>query len=255
MEIEKRQQSRLTEVLKVIRDIFLPSLAVLGYVGTVIGLYQIMSAWAVVLGLVVALGVCIYWWRRCVASKVRGAPSVLTNDDVLTEATKLLSGTKRCLYYYGGIGFIGRHPGWQKAYKNKLKDDRIRIVRFLDAKKVHDIKTMLESNRMSKKIINDDEKEYVTWLETHSKNLRERGSNNFFYDFEGAPIWKYGLHCIVFDEKDLVITFLSSMTTRSAIFIRDCPEIAKALVESFEWLRDNFKLEEKNADQIAALTK
>ncbi len=255
MEIGKRQRSRIREVFEITRDIFLPSLLVLGYVGTVVGLYQIMDVWAVVIGLVVALGVCIYWWRQCVASKTRGVPFVLTNDEVLTEATKLLSRTKSNLYYYGGMGFIGRHPEWQKAYKDKLKDDRIRIVRFLNAKKVHDIKTMLERNRISKRIINDDTKEYVTWLKTHAENLKERGSNNYFFDFEGAPIWKYGIHCIVFDEKDVVITFLSSMTTRSAIFIRDCPEIAKALVESFVFLKDNFKLEEKDAEQVAALAK
>lgn len=255
MKIEKRRRSRLSELFEVTRDIFLPSLAVLGYVGTVIGLYQIMDVWAVVVGLVVALGVCIYWWRRCVASKVRGVPTVLKNDEVLKEATKLLRGVKTSLHYYGGIGFIGKHPDWEKAYDEKLNDDRITIVRFLDAKKVRDIKTMLERNKISRTIIDADEQGYVKWLETHARNLKERGKDNFFFDFEGAPIWKYGIHYIIFDEKDVVITFLSSMTTRSAIFIRDCPDTAKALVESLDSLVRTFQLKEKNADWVAALAR
>ena len=68
-------------------------------------------------------------------------------------------------------------------------------------------------------------------------------------------IWKYGIHYIIFDEKHIMIPFLSSMKTRSAVFIRDCPEVAKALVESLIFLKDNFKLEEKDAKQVAALAK
>lgn len=253
MKNEKRQRSRLSEFFKVIRDIVLPSLAVLGYVGIVIGLYQIMGVWAVVVGLVVALGVCIYCWRRDLASKVRGVPTVLENEEVPKEATKLLRGVKKSLYYYGGIGFIGEHPEWKKAYDEKLKDDRIKIVRFLDAKKVRDITTMLESNRIARKIIKDDKREYTTWLETHARNLKERGINNFFFNFEGAPIWKYGIHYIIFDEKDVVITFLSSMTTRSAIFIRDCPDTAEALVDSLDSLARDLQLKEKSGNDLSAL--
>ena len=120
-----------------------------------------------------------------------------------------------------------------------MRAEAVKIYRFLDAKPAIAMKNMLQKI-MSVELTKEDTSEYVTWLKTHSKNLIKRENYNFFYDFEGAPIWKYGIHCIIFDKKHIVIPFLSSATIRRAVFIRDCPKIAAELAGSLDFLRDNF---------------
>ena len=242
----------MKKIWRIIKETALSALAIAGPVGLVIGLWDRLQAWGIVIVLGAALIVSFYLrYRQMPRAKVY----LREGDDVLTEATELLKKTEKDLCYYGGSGFIGRHEEWKNAYEKKLHDEDIKIVRFLDAKRVGDIRTMLENNRISKTKIDRDTTEYKDWLEIHSYNLKTRGENNYFFDFVGAPIWKYGLHYIIFDEKHIVIPFLSSMKTCSAVFIRDCPEMAKALVKSLMFLKDNFKLEEKDAEQVAALAK
>lgn len=236
----------------IIKDILTPAFVIIGPVVLVIELWDMIQVWGIVIVLGMALGVSISLRYR---KTPKGRLYLLEGDDVLIEATALLKETEKDLCYYGGSGFMGKHEEWKNAYEKKLHDEDIRIMRFLDAKSVGDIKTMLDNNRIAKTKIKRDTNEYKTWLETHSKNLVARGENNYFFDFKGAPIWKYGIHVIIFDEKHIVIPFLSSMKTRSAIFIRDCPEIARELVKSLVFLKDNFKLEDKNAEQVAALAK
>ncbi len=240
----------MKKIWRIIRETALTSLAVVGPVGLVIGLWDRLQAWGIVMVLGAALLVSFYLRYR---QMPRAKLYLRRGDDVLTEVTELLKKTEKDLCYYGGSGFIGKHKEWKNAYQKKLHDEDIRIMRFLDAKSVSEVRTMLENNRISETKIDRDITEYKDWLQTHSCNLKTRGENNYFFDFEGAPIWKYGIHYIIFDEKHIVIPFLSSTKTRSAVFIRDCPEIAKALVESLVFLKDNFKLEEKDAEQVAAL--
>ena len=240
----------MKRIWQIIKEIVVPALAIIGPVGLVIGLWDRLQAWGIVIVLGAALIVSIYWRYRQIP---RAKLYLRQGDDVLMEATKLLKETEKDLCYYGGSGFMGKHEEWKNVYEKKLHDEDIRIMRFLDAKGVSSIRTMLENNRIAKAKIDSDTTEYKSWLLTHSYNLRERGENNYFFDFKGAPIWKYGIHFIIFDEKHIVIPFLSSMKTCSAVFIRDCPEMAKALVKSLMFLKDNFKLEEKDAEQVAAL--
>lgn len=240
----------MNKIWRIIKETGLTALAIVGPVGLVIGLWDRLQAWGIVMVLGAALIVSLYLrYRQMPRTKLY----IREGYDVLTEATELLRKTEKHLCYYGGSGFIGKHGEWKNEYEKKLRDEDIRITRFLDAKSVGQIRTMLENNRISKTKIERDTTEYEAWLQTHSDRLRTRGENNYFFDFEGAPIWKYGIHCIIFDEKHVVIPFLSSMKTRSAIFIRDCPEMAKALVTSLMFLKDNFKLEEKDAEEVAAL--
>jgi len=242
----------MKRIWRIIKEILLPALAIIGPVMGVIGFWDRLQAWGIVIVLGAALVVSIYLRYRQTPT---GRLELLEGDAVLIEATALLKETEKDLCYYGGSGFMGKHEEWKNAYEKKLHDEDIRIMRFLDAKSVGNIRTMLKKNRIAETKINRDTSEYKTWLETHSKNLVARGENNYFFDFKGAPIWKYGIHFIIFDEKHIVIPFLSSMKTRSAIFIRDCPEIARELVKSLEFLKDNFKLQDKNAEQVAALAK
>ena len=235
---------------RILKETILTALAIGGPVWFVIGLWDRLEAWGIVMVLGVALIASLYLRYRQVP---RAKLYLREGYDVLTEVTELLKKTEKHLCYYGGSGFIGKHGEWKNEYEKKLHDEDIRITRFLDAKSVGQIRTMLENNRISITKIERDTTEYKDWLQTHSDRLRTRGENNYFFNFEGAPIWKYGIHCIIFDEKHVVIPFLSSMKTTNAVFIRDCPEVAKAMVTSLMFLKDNFKLEEKDAGQVAAL--
>ncbi len=240
----------MKRIWRIIKETSLTALAIVGPVGLVIGLWDRLQAWGIVMVLGAALIVSFYLRYR---QMPRAKLYLREGDDALAEVTELLKKTEKELCYYGGAGFIGKHEEWKNAYQKKLNDEDIRIIRFLDAKSVSEIRTLLEKNRISKTKIERDTTEYRDWLQTHSDNLRVRGENNYFFDFEGAPIWKYGIHYIIFDEKHIVIPFLSSMKTRSAIIIRDCPEIAKTLVAGLMFLKDNFKLEEKDSEQVASL--
>jgi len=242
----------MKRIWRIIKEILLPGLAIVAPVMGVIGFWDRLQAWGIVIVLGGALVVSIGLRYR---QTPRGRVYLLEGGDAVTEATELLKKTEKDLCYYGGSGFIGKHDEWRDAYKKKLGDEDIRVMRFLDAKTVSQIRRMLEKNRISKTKIDSDTAEYAAWLEAHYDQLKERGEKNYFFSFEGAPIWKYGIHCIIFDERDIVIPFLSSMKTRNAIFIRDCPEIARVLVKSLDFLKDNFKLKDKNAEQVAALAK
>lgn len=242
----------MKNIWRIIKETALSALVIAGPVALVIGFWDRLQAWGIVILLGAALIVSFYLrYKQMPKAKLY----IREGDDVITEATELLNKAEKDLYYYGGSGFIGKGPEWKKAYEKKLRDKDFKIMRFLDAKSVSDIRTMLEDNRISKTQIDSDTKAYKKWLETHSNNLKARGEKNYFFYFEGAPIWKYGIHYIIFDEKHIIIPFLSSMETRRAVFIRDCPEVAKELVEFLIFLRDNFKLEEKDAGQVAALAK
>lgn len=242
----------MKNIWRIIKGTALTALPIVGPVGLVIGLWDRLQAWGIVMVLGAALIVSFYLRYR---QMPRAKLYLQEGDDVLTEVTELLKKTEKDLCYYGGTGFIGKHKEWKNAYEKKLHDEDIRIMRLLDAKSVGEIRTMLGNNRIAETKIDRDTTEYKDWLQTHSYNLEARGQNNYFFDFVGAPIWKYGIHCIIFDEKHVVIPFLSSMKTRNAVFIRDYPEMAKALVKSLVFLKDNFRLEQKDAKQVAALAK
>lgn len=220
-------------------------------IGTMVGLGLALGPWAVVVVLALLLGLTGSLLLRSAVS----VEFIDEEEKVQTEATKLLKGTKQNLYYYGGVGFIGDYQHWRDEFNNKLGNESIQIARFLDSKSVSEMKTMLKGT-MQKEEINKEIDKYAQWLTIHSKNLKYRFANNFLYHFEGAPIWKYGFHYIIFDKKHIVMPFVSSARkTRNAIFIRDCPEIAAALVDSLDWLAYNLELKRMSSDELKALAR
>ena len=170
-------------------------------------------------------------------------------EHVETKMTNLLNETQECLYYYGGAGFIGDSPIWLKLLDGKLKNEKIKFVRLIDLKSLEEMKEVLKRMKHEDEIKKDVEK-YKKFLETHSENLKISGKRNKFYDFEGAPLWKYGIHHLIFDRKHVAIVFLTAGDVKNAIFLRNCPDIAQALGNSIEVIVDIFDLKSTTGDEL-----
>jgi len=169
------------------------------------------------------------------------------------------------LYYYGAAGFIGYPTQWANLYKEVCGKDNVKLVRLVDLKKVPE----LENNvlgKMDETLRKKDLEEYNTWIETHRDNLdedKEKGRGhergNSLYDFEGAPLWKYGIHVVVFGERDIAITFVTGdmpekkEEQRNAIIIRDQEKIAKAITRSIRWQRGRLRLQAKTCTDLAKI--
>lgn len=162
-------------------------------------------------------------------------------EDVERNMIDLLQNTDESLYYYGGAGFIGTYPKWQEKLDEKIKSEKIIFVRLIDLKTPTEIKKVLKTMK-KKEDVDKDYTKYTKWLEMHSKYLNISRTLNEFYNFKGAPIWRYGVHHIIFDSKHVAIVFSSSGEVRNAIIIRHCPDIAKALIDSIGGIVEIFNL-------------
>ena len=174
-------------------------------------------------------------------------------EDVEKKVTDLLKETKESLYYYGGTGFIGDYQHWREELGKKLKDEKIKIVRLIDLKTPKEIKEVLKTMK-EEESINSDINKYIKWLELHSDNLKIRIKNNTFYNFDGAPLWKYGLNHLIFDKRHVAIIFLSYGEIRNAIFIRDNPDIAKAIVKSIDWVVEVLGLKPITSEELEKIS-
>lgn len=221
-----------------------------GVIGTMVGLWFALGYWAVIVVLALLLGLTSFLLLRSAVL----AQFICEEEEAQKEATRMLKETEQSLYYYGGAGFIGNYQHWREEYGKKLNDKNICMVRFLDLKSLDEMKDVLKS-AMRPKEVNTELKEYAKWLTTHSRHLKHRIENNRFYEFEGAPIWKYGPHWIIFDRKHILFPFLSAGKTRSAICIHNCPDIAGALADSLDWLTHTLALKEKSGNDLSALAR
>ena len=154
-------------------------------------------------------------------------------EDVKRKATELLENSKDSLYYYGGSGLIGDHEEWENELYKKLKEKEFRIVRLMDLSSSLEIEKML-NGVMPQEKIKEVIGKYKKWLKIHVERLEYSFENNELYDFEGAPCWKYGIHYMIFDKKNLLILFLTDGDKRKAILIRDNKEIVTPLLKSIE---------------------
>lgn len=249
MRIQNISTEHKREVFRLIRDIGLAILGILGPVATVWVIWIHLGAWAFVMALALALMVSIWFYYR---RRVRSAPYLKEGKGAQIEATKLLETTKEILYYYGGVSFISDSDEWHAEYMKKLQGKTI-IRRFLDVKSLEGMRKMLKG-ALHEEDISKTIEDCNKWHKTHCENLQTRAEHNCFYHFEGAPIWRYGLHCIIFDEKHVVMPFASGKS-RDAVFIRDCPKIAKALTRCLDGLIADFDLKPLTGEQLAAKAK
>ena len=156
-------------------------------------------------------------------------------EEAAKEAIKLLKGVENSLYYFGAVGFIGDNNQWKKTLAKKMANTDIKFVRLIDLKSPKEMAKILKG-MVEEQEISEYTENYKEWLDLHSAHLRSRSGNNIFYKFDGAPLWKFGINHIIFDEKNICIVFLSAKENKNAIFIYDCPDIAKALTDYIDWI-------------------
>jgi len=164
--------------------------------------------------------------------------------DVLTNHLKR---TKDSIYYFGGAGFIGSSDIWKETLSQKLNDPKIETVRIIDLKKPHELELLL-SNMDSEKV-KEEVIDYRRWLKTHADYLKKSNVNNFFYSYEGAPIWKHGMNYIVFDKKILAVITPCTTVERKVIIISS-PKIAEEFANSIDFVVKQFGLESYNGEGL-----
>ena len=218
------------------------SIVMLGIVASIFDVWDVLGLeWTIIffLGilLVIMFRLAIYYHHFSVQFKGKE----YEQEDIKKEATKILEKTNESLYYYGGSGFIGDHVGWKTEFRAKLKEPSIEIVRLMDLRSTSEIEKLLEGKEISKEKIQDEIRKYKNWIDIHAMYLELAISRNYFIHLDTAPIWKYGINYIVFDEKHIIIVFFTELATkleendqRGAIILRDRPDIASALVQSID---------------------
>lgn len=155
---------------------------------------------------------------------------------VVAEMIALLRKSESSICYFGGLGFIGDSRLWKDVLKDKLQIQGYNVSRLIDLKKPSEMKKLLEHARLGEVQRKEMTEKYINWLKMHAEHVEN--VDNDFYDFDGAPIWKYSIHFIIFDRKDIAIVFPRAGFVPSAILMKDCPEEAEALCRSMKMLID-----------------
>ena len=224
-----------------------PFIVIIGLIAGVAALWYKMKVWVIVLILIILLILIICALYECLTASVK---FISEEKDAQEAVTHLLEKTNKSLYYYGGAGFIGDYQPWRDEFKRVQEDKEIKVVRLIDLKTPEKIADLLKGVKKEDEI-KEEVKQYKKWLTHHSKNLEYRGANNEFYNFDGAPLWKYGVSHIIFDEKHVVITYLSKGgEKRNVIILRNRTDIAQGLMESIDWIVHKLNIESLSSEKL-----
>jgi len=173
--------------------------------------------------------------------------------DFIKAVTDLLRKAKISLYYCGGLGLIGDAKVWSDLLEEKLRDENFIVNRLIDLKHYRDIKELLKCS-MQKNELDDTMRKYKEWLTKHATYVFPK-HNSFFFDFDGAPIWKYAIHYMIFDKRHIVIAFPSIGMHNNGIILRDRPDESNALIDCIETLKKFLRKKPLTADEILDRTK
>lgn len=157
---------------------------------------------------------------------------ILEGKDLLETATNLLRRSKSRLDYYGGAGFLGAdgEAGWRAALTDKIEKGDFQVSRYFDFKSVQEMDAAMREEAIEGKQRFDMLLRYVVWLHTQGEAM-SRGIHNHYYATEAAPMWQWGIHAIVFDRRDLIVTF-NHVNKRVGIIIEDAGDGASTMLEA-----------------------
>lgn len=157
---------------------------------------------------------------------------ILEGDDLLETATNLLRKSTSRLDYYGGAGFLGANgeAGWKAALTEKIEKGDFQVCRYFDFKSVEEMDAAMREEAIEGKQRFDMLLRYVVWLHSQGEAM-SRGIHNHYYATEAAPMWQWGIHAILFDRRDLIVTF-NHVNKRVGIIIENAGEGATTMLEA-----------------------
>jgi hypothetical protein len=225
-----------------------------------VSLYQLWQVWGVLLVLVIFSIVCVISivdldrknkrqiidlerQNKRLSEDTSRTKLLEDTQEVINELVTRMRNTKKHLYYFGGCGFAKPDTVWWSELKKILTNKK--VVRLIDLKKPSELKEYLGEHPLYVPgKLEDRIDEYRSWIRKHADFLNsEVYPDNSFYDFEGAPLWRYGVHCIIFDKKSIAFVSPPSGDKRRAVIL-DSPDIAEQFVDSIDGIVDakyNFK--------------
>lgn len=226
----------MQETIEIFKDtiyrLFIPLIA---FFAAVVAILVEFEIWAILLG-GLALTLCLF-----ITQNEMIKPKYIDDQQKIIDIlTDYLKNTNKSLYYFGGAGFIGASENWRNTFVQKLQDSRVEVVRLIDLKEPEKLRPLLE--KMYGEKTEDEIEDYQRWLKTHAEYIKKTSSlNNFFYSYEGAPIWKHGMNYIIFDKKIVAIITPGIKMERRMIIIRS-PKIAEEFIYSIESVVKQFNL-------------
>ena len=222
-------------ILEAISIIFNPIIKLCGIFCTIV----------IIILLVVIIAIYYYYSKKNSEQVI--IKYIKDSDEINEVLVKYLKNTTKSLYYFGGAGFINTYDKWETTLGDKLQDPSFEVHRIIDLKKPKDLKPLLI--KMYGENVDVQIENYKKWIEMHRKQLEMSAVNNFFYSYEGAPIWKHGMNYIVFDKKILVLitpiiregSTSNKIERRKVVIIPD-HRIAKEFADSIKLVIAQFQL-------------
>jgi hypothetical protein len=151
------------------------------------------------------------------------------------------------LYYYGAVGFVGESRAWRDALKSRLGTPNFNVTRLID---LTACKQVLDGLQGTGEDTNTIIRQYNGWLDTHTEYVASKYSSRL-YDIDGAPVWRYAIHVLIFDRRHVVLVFPSDTSMqKSAIIVRDCGEKAEKLQDGMESLLELLGKRPLTADEL-----
>ena len=192
----------------------------------------------------------------------RAGRTIANEQTIKDEVTKMLGNAKETLHYFGGADFMGDRSDWKDILRAKLNSGEFDVYRVIDLKSPSEMWDLIrERYGAFEGLLKDEINKYISWLLNHAGFLVEPFiDHNWFYDFDGAPIWKYGMHVMIFDKKDIVWVVTRKVyegdddsrsfvkVIREAIIFEDRGDLASTIVTSLNWLAEYFSKQKRKED-------
>lgn len=206
---------------------------------TVLGFIVLLSLIALIL---VCILILLLLNRQLTRVQLVTSPTV-----VIHEMTELLRRAESSLYYYGAVGFVGESRTWRDALRSRLATPNFNVTRLIDLTACKQVLDGLQGTGEDADTIIE---QYNGWLDTHKEYVASKYRSTL-YDIDGAPVWRYAIHLLIFDRRHVVLVFPSDTSMqKSAVIVRDCGEKAEKLQEGMDSLLELLGKRPLTADDL-----
>lgn len=191
----------------------------------------------------IVYGLSAVLWAYYCYRQIRECNNLMRRVEVLDDEGKLaarlfdrLAAAPSPLYYWGGIGLIGDFHAWKRLLRQRMRHDLYRVKRVVNWPECYAARTQFKTFNApgEEEGAEDIDRKLSEWWQTQEEYAGRDRNANEFCQCTSAPVWKYGIHCIVFGEKDIAIAYTTSEMFSNAILIRECEKAAHTLIRCIE---------------------